>query len=141
MVIPFAYKKVFDQEKQSEVIKSFKNYDADGNGTISAAEFANLIKDLGIECSAEEQKSALDAVDKNHDSVIDWMEFLEMFKTIHLAGSAEAAINKLQSGEYRGKDVHKLENTTGMGIRMYTIEERSTCARMVNKWCKDSELL
>jgi Ca2+-binding EF-hand superfamily protein len=52
--VPFKYKKMFDFEKQNTLIKNFKNYDKDSNGTINAKEFAAICKDLDVDLNEEE---------------------------------------------------------------------------------------
>ena len=62
---------------------AFKLYDQDKNGTMNATEFKQVLVDLGKRDVTDDQvKSMLAEVDKNKDSVIQWNEFLDMFKTL-----------------------------------------------------------
>lgn len=67
----------------SELQHAFKLYDADKNGTMDAKEFKQVLKDLGKRDVTDDQVTTmLQDVDKNGDSVIQWNEFLEMFKQL-----------------------------------------------------------
>lgn len=68
-----------------ELQHAFKLYDADKNGTMNAAEFKQVLLDLGKrEITDEQVKTMLQEVDKNHDSVIQWNEFLEVRNNLSL---------------------------------------------------------
>lgn len=41
------HKKALSAQEQTELIKAFKSYDKDGNGTMDAKEFKNIMIDLG----------------------------------------------------------------------------------------------
>jgi Ca2+-binding EF-hand superfamily protein len=65
---------------------AFKLYDQDKNGTMNAAEFKQVLVDLGKRDVTDQQVSGMLAeVDKNNDSVIQWNEFLEMFKQLKVS--------------------------------------------------------
>lgn len=65
------------------MIGAFKFYDKDQNGTINQAEFKQVLKDTGKRDVTDEQvKTMLDSVDRNKDNVIEWSEFVEMFKQL-----------------------------------------------------------
>lgn len=69
-----------------ELQHAFKLYDADKNGTMNAKEFKQVLKDLGKrEVSDDQVRSMLAEVDKNNDSVLQWGEFLEMFKALKVS--------------------------------------------------------
>jgi Ca2+-binding EF-hand superfamily protein len=62
---------------------AFKLYDTDKNGTMDAHEFKTVLKDLGKRDITDDQVNTMLAqVDKNGDSLINWNEFLEMFKQL-----------------------------------------------------------
>lgn len=55
--------------------EAFDRYDRDGDGSISVAEFAELLAELGEDLSREEQLLAFDATDRDEDGAIDFEEF------------------------------------------------------------------
>lgn len=61
------------------MVKAFKNYDKNNDGTMDASEFKNIMIDLGYRktTDADVQKMLSDH-DKNQDGVISWTEFVEM---------------------------------------------------------------
>lgn len=54
---------------------AFANYDRDRNGTIEPSEFEYLLKDLGVEVSAERINEAFAVFDTDGDGVISFDEF------------------------------------------------------------------
>lgn len=45
--IPYSYKKYMSPEEQHAIVRSFKNFDKNKDGTVDRAEFKSLLKDMG----------------------------------------------------------------------------------------------
>ena len=52
----------------------------DGNGEMDIAEFANLLNDLGVECSQERLDAAFAQFDSNRDGVLSFFEFSSFWR-------------------------------------------------------------
>jgi Ca2+-binding EF-hand superfamily protein len=73
------HKKVLNASEQTELVKAFKNYDKNHDGTMDAKEFRNIMIDLGYRKTTDEDvQKMLTSHDKNSDGVISWSEFLIM---------------------------------------------------------------
>ena len=69
----FEQKKNLGPEEQTAMIRAFKNYDLNKDGTMDEKEFKNILIDLGqIKITDAEVKSILDSHDTNRDGVISW---------------------------------------------------------------------
>jgi Ca2+-binding EF-hand superfamily protein len=55
----------------------FDGYDRDGNGRIDAAEFGELLDELGAGYDAPQVSAAFEAVDTDRDGQIEFPEFAE----------------------------------------------------------------
>jgi Ca2+-binding EF-hand superfamily protein len=55
----------------------FDSYDRDGNGRIDAAEFGELLDELGAGYDTQQVSAAFEAVDIDHDDQIEFPEFAE----------------------------------------------------------------
>mmetsp|Transcript_54055 Transcript_54055/g.74167 ORF Transcript_54055/g.74167 Transcript_54055/m.74167 type:complete len:115 (+) Transcript_54055:64-408(+) len=87
--IPFEYKKIFSPQECTELVKAFKSYDKNNDGTMDSSEFKQTLKDLGHGDLPEEQVAKMLAdVDRNNDNVISFPEFLAMFKTLKAEGKS-----------------------------------------------------
>lgn len=66
-------------DKQQEIIakNTFRNFDKDRTGTISAGELMDMLSSLGVNFSDEELEAALAELDTNRSGCIDQNEFLE----------------------------------------------------------------
>jgi hypothetical protein len=79
-------------EKVRQIIRSssksfediFREFDEDGNGTISQTEFRNAIRKLNLGLSSREIDKLMERIDTNSDGKIDWREFMSKFKTSDL---------------------------------------------------------
>ena len=58
-----------------ELLRKFRDFDTDGNGSISEEEFANLVVALGLRLTAGEIQIAYSAIDINGNGRIDFGEF------------------------------------------------------------------
>lgn len=133
-VVPFALKKVFNPEECDLLARTFKAYDRDKNGTIDAKEFRQICKDTGHGDITEAKLQEIFArVDKNHDSKIDWEEYLDMMQTVF--NKAKAEFGKiLQTAAGAGASVQG-----AVGHHTYLLEEKSVFSRTINKLFKDDE--
>ena len=76
-------------EKLRQIIRSssksfediFKEFDEEGNGTISQNEFRNAIRKLNLGLSSREIDKIMEKIDLNGEGKIDWREFMAKFKT------------------------------------------------------------
>ncbi len=76
-------------EKLRQIIKTspksfediFKEFDSDGNGTISQTEFRNALRKLNLGLTLREIDKVMAKMDTNQDGKIDWVEFISKFKT------------------------------------------------------------
>ena len=64
-----------------EVRKHFAYFDTDNNGRIDFKEFEYLLKVLSPDVSQEQVRRGFDLVDKNHDTHIEFDEFLEWWES------------------------------------------------------------
>ena len=62
-------------KSKDEVRETFEHFDRDQNGTIDAAEFAQLLEALGGGFSPAEAKAGLAVVDANKNGRIEFAEF------------------------------------------------------------------
>jgi calmodulin len=58
-----------------EIRETFNHFDKDGNGTIDAAEFKELLDALGAVCSDEELAAGIQILDSDKNGTIDFDEF------------------------------------------------------------------
>lgn len=62
----------------------FNELDEDSNGYITAVEFRNAIRKLGVGLSSRDIDAVLAKIDTNQDGRIDYREFMSKFKATHL---------------------------------------------------------
>ncbi|HVW30154.1 MAG TPA: EF-hand domain-containing protein [Polyangiaceae bacterium] len=58
-----------------ELLRKFREFDTDGNGSIGEDEFARLVVALGLRLTAGEIQIAYSAIDVNGNGRIDFGEF------------------------------------------------------------------
>ena len=66
-------------EKKNRLIDVFRQFDTDGNGTLSHDEFQEGIEKLNIDVSSQEVTQLINEVDNNGDGEIDYQEALDHF--------------------------------------------------------------
>lgn len=132
LVVPFAFKKVFNPEECTALVRTFKTYDKDKSGTIDAKEFKQVCKDLGRgDVSQEKIDELFKQADKNKDSVIDWEEYLSMMQSVYEKNKTSFG-SLTQTGAGAGAKVEGF-----FGSHTYLLEERSVFSRTINKLFKE----
>ena len=131
----FDQKKVLGPQEQTALIKSFKNYDKNGDNTMDQSEFKNIMIDLGYRKITDDKVAEmLAAQDQNNDGVISWKEFVDMM--VSMKGTDDGKFGTI----IEGKDGAKAQITGEHGgTHTYSIEERTTFAKLINLLLKDDE--
>jgi Ca2+-binding EF-hand superfamily protein len=62
-------------ESEGALLAKFREFDTDGNGSISEDEFGNLVVALGLRLTAAQIQIAYSAIDVNGNGRIDFGEF------------------------------------------------------------------
>ncbi|MDF1662328.1 MAG: EF-hand domain-containing protein [Planctomycetota bacterium] len=62
-------------KSKEELLETFKHFDRDGNGSIDAQEFKELLYALGAVVTDEEVATGLDVLDADKNGRIDFEEF------------------------------------------------------------------
>lgn len=118
--------------EQTELIKTFKNYDKNSDGTLNLEEFKNIMIDLGHRKTTDEDAAKmLQEYDKEQNGVLSWNEFVDMM----IAFKGDKNSNKF--GTLTG-DKNIMENAEG-GKHTYSVEEVYTFASMVNNTLEKDE--
>jgi len=131
--IPFEYKKIFSPQECTELVKAFKNYDKNNDGTMDASEFKQTLKDLGHgDLPADQVEKMLSDVDRNQDHVISFPEFLAMFKTLKAEGKSAEVFEGARGAAAQVKGHLGSHHT-------YLLEEVRTFTRLINFTLKDDE--
>mmetsp|Transcript_35081 Transcript_35081/g.40012 ORF Transcript_35081/g.40012 Transcript_35081/m.40012 type:complete len:264 (-) Transcript_35081:118-909(-) len=64
-------------QNKRDLLKNFKKYDVNSNGSLETKEFALLVFDLGVDVTYHELEACFNAIDKNDDECISYDEFQE----------------------------------------------------------------
>lgn len=64
------------QDFEDQVIRSFEDWDVDGNGILTVDELAVVFSDIGLKMSKKELKEMLKDMDSNNDGGIDYQEMV-----------------------------------------------------------------
>jgi len=70
-----------DVDKADDIKETFKVFDKDGNGLISAAELKQVMNSLGENLSDDEAKEIIREADLDGDGQINFEEFVKMMST------------------------------------------------------------
>ena len=70
-----------NESEEDEVIKAFKVFDRDGNGSLSCAEFKHILLVLGNRFTEEEVNEIFKEADLDGDGKIDYQEFVNFWKS------------------------------------------------------------
>ena len=66
--------------EETKVFKLLKMFDADGDGTLSVAEWKHVLERMGMKTSTKEAKKLFRNVDSNGDGKIDLVELMNYLK-------------------------------------------------------------
>jgi calmodulin len=77
-MMPAASRNERDENAEEEMREAFQIFDSDGNGTISAEELRQIMKNLGENLTDEEINDMVNEADLDGDGEIDYMEFVRM---------------------------------------------------------------
>ena len=70
-----------NETEEEEVIKAFKVFDRDGNGSLSCAEFKHILTNLGDKFTEAEVEEIFKEADLDGDGQIDYNEFVNFWKS------------------------------------------------------------
>lgn len=70
----------YNDDEVNEVIDAFHIFDYDKNGNISKEEFVNILTKFGDDFSEKDIDNIFDMIDVDHDGVIKYYEFVDMWK-------------------------------------------------------------
>ncbi|KAI9314589.1 calmodulin 2 [Dichotomocladium elegans] len=95
-------------EERESLKQAFGLYDRDGDGSITAAEFSDILKSLNVGATDKEIEAIIQAVDRNHDGQIDFEEFVlamtdHLHSRDHSTRHESAAAKRAQSFPQSGK--------------------------------------
>ena len=74
-------RKINDVESEEEILETFKVFDKDGNGYISAAELRHIMTNIGEKLSDEEVDEMIREADIDGDGQINYVEFVKLMMT------------------------------------------------------------
>lgn len=138
--IPYTYRKHFSPESCTELIKTFKNYDKNGDAKMDKNEFKAALKDMGHDEVSDEQAGALLArFDKDNSGFIEWVEYLDLMQTIKVRGKKSGLDNIVK--EIKGVGGAHQQTSTSGAVSTYLDEEVSTFSRSINNELKDDALV
>jgi len=126
LVIPYQYRKYMTPEEQSQIMRSFKNFDLNKNGSICRSEFNALLKDMGRTDVPEEKINEwFNKFDANNDGVIEWIEFVQM--------AVEIGESRREFGRQSSKnEEHIVMEGAGGSKSTYAKDEARTFAKLFN---------
>ena len=134
------YELTFDQKKKlspqetTAMIKTFNHYDLNKDGKMDQKEFKNILVDLGYRKITDEKcKEMLDENDQSQDGFLQWTEFVDMM--VKMKGDDAGKFGSITESK-DGKAIAVME-TEGGGKHQYSIEERTTFAKMINHLCSE----
>ncbi|KAF8370115.1 hypothetical protein HHK36_009048 [Tetracentron sinense] len=105
------------------LVEVFRAFDADNDGSITAAELRGIMGSLGYSTSEQEVKAMMQEGDTNKDGLLSLDEFLEIntkeMELGDLANSLKTAFDALDldgNGDVTGEELYEL--MTNMGINL-----------------------
>lgn len=120
-----------------ELYQTFKRFDQDGDGRISASELANVLSSCGSAPSSEEVKMMIDNFDTDKDGCLDFDEFVKLnllavTLPTKLVGGDEVdalftAFDQNGNGLICAEELFRMMNTIGEEV---TFEE---CMEMIER--------
>jgi len=105
----------------------FEAYDADHSGTIDSAELHNVLLELGLDLSPEEEQDALRRMDSSGDGKIGYTEYVAWFERLDM----QIEFNKIdhdKSGSVNKREFLKL--TTVLGLQLTRRERDNVFASL-----------
>jgi len=125
----------FSKDQVDIFIDSFKQFDADGNGSIDNKELGRVCAGLGIQCTPEELQKQINEVDKDRNGTVEFGEFLEV---IH--GLTKGKSNAFgQHVTKASKGVQKIVTASG-GAHSFSEEEKESFVEFINMSLTNNEL-
>ncbi|KAL1507007.1 hypothetical protein AB1Y20_007869 [Prymnesium parvum] len=76
--VPFSLEQL-TPDQQARLRAAFNRFDGDKSGQISAPEMLQVLRLLGSNPSQAEFKTILQAIDRNNDGVVDFLEFAQVW--------------------------------------------------------------
>ena len=97
--------KLTSESEKNELLRQFKVFDKDGNGTLDFKEFQDVLKNTHPEKSEEEAAEIFKAIDTDGSGAISFSEFVEAFMDRRkvLTKDRISSCYKLVKGEVKGK--------------------------------------
>ncbi len=133
--VPFELQKQFSPQEITEMIHCFKIYDANQDGTIHQDEFKQVMIDIGRRDIQKDQlQEKFKSFDLDNDGVLNWTEYLEMFKGIK---EEQADVFK-QVMETKAGQVIQSVSDSGT-THSYPVEEKLCYVKIINDQFKDDE--
>ena len=74
-------KKLNDNDTEEELIETFKIFDRDGDGYITASELKSVLTSINEETTNQEVDEMIKEADVDGDGKIDYLEFVKMMTT------------------------------------------------------------
>ena len=78
--VELMFQKINSQDEQEEFLYAFRQYDQDGDGSISAQDFRKILNSLDVKISYQEIDSMMKDLNLNEDGHIDFQEFVRIMK-------------------------------------------------------------
>ncbi|KAK6939817.1 EF-hand domain [Dillenia turbinata] len=107
------------------LVEAFRAFDADNDGSITAAELGGIMASLGYNPSEQDVKSMMQQGDTNRDGLLSIEEFLEMnTKDMELGclarymKNAFEALDVDENDTITGEDLHEVTANLGMGLSL-----------------------
>lgn len=116
---------------ETPLLKAFRGYDLNNDGTMDEKEFKNIMVDLGYrKITGDAVKELLAKHDTNTDGVISWPEFVDMM--IEFKGKDDGKFGTIVGGRAIIESAHG-------GTHQYSLEEVATYAKLINLILRDDE--
>ena len=74
-------RKIKNPDTEEDLIETFKKFDTDGNGLITAKELRHVMATLGENMTEEEADEMIREADKDEDGYINYQEFVKIMMT------------------------------------------------------------
>lgn len=130
--LPWNTRMYMSIEEQTQVLRSFKNFDLSGDGKICQTEFQGLLKDMGrTDITPEQVQAQFSKYDLDSNGQLDFHEYLKM--------CMEISENHKAFGKQSSKiDEHmKIENESSGAFSTFSKEEKRTFTKLFNSTLKN----